>query len=36
MVTSTLLDFEIFKINEIDDDLNLLGGSLTRREFYSK
>jgi hypothetical protein len=36
MVTAALLDFKIFKINEIDGRLNLLDGSLTRREFLFK
>ena len=33
MVSAALLDFETFKINEIDDHLSLLYGSLTGREF---
>ena len=36
MVTAAFLDFETFKINEIDGHLNHADGSLTRREFLFK
>jgi len=36
MVTTVLLDIKISKFYEIDKPLNLLDGSLTRREFLSK
>ena len=36
MVTSALLDFEMFKINEINENLSLLDGTLTRRELLFK